>query len=49
MVAAFEPTKLRELSSVLGHTNEGLSNREIEDLLAACQFEDPKPDAPTGY
>jgi uncharacterized protein (TIGR02391 family) len=39
---------VRSLSEVLGRTEGGLSNKEIDELLAAAGIPDPTPAAPPG-
>lgn len=42
---------IRAIADVLGNTNDGFTNREIEELLAVCQLHDPVKDLnpPPGY
>lgn len=47
-VPLLSASQLRGVSDVLGETNEGLSNREIDELLAEAGIDDPVPDAPPG-
>lgn len=39
---------VRSLSEVLGRTTGGLTNKEIDELLAAVRIRDPTPPAPRG-
>jgi hypothetical protein len=43
-----EESIVRSLSDVLGRTEDGLTNKEISELLAAARIPDPTP-APTKY
>jgi uncharacterized protein (TIGR02391 family) len=45
---AIEESILRSLCEVLGRTDGGLTNKEIDQLLAATQIRDPTPPAPRG-
>jgi len=39
---------IRSLAEVLGRTNGGLTNKEINEILAAARIPDPTPSAPRG-
>lgn len=44
---AIDESIVRSLAEVLGHTEGGLTNREIDELLVAARTPDPTPPAPT--
>lgn len=45
---AIDESVVRSLCDVLGRTEGGLTNKEINELLAAARIPDPTP-APTKY
>jgi uncharacterized protein (TIGR02391 family) len=47
-VPLLSASQLRGVSDVLGETSRGLSNREIDELLAEAGIDDPMPEAPPG-
>jgi uncharacterized protein (TIGR02391 family) len=46
--AVIDESIVRSLAEVLGRTEGGLTNKEIDDLLAAAHIPDPRPPAPPG-
>lgn len=43
-----DPSIVRSVCEVLGRTDGGLTNKQIDELLAAVRIPDPKPPAPPG-
>jgi len=48
LVPTLSASQLRGIAEVLGDTNDGLTNRGINDLLAEAGIVDPTPKAPPG-
>lgn len=46
--SAIDDSIVRSLSEVLGRTHGGLTNKEIDELLAAARIDDPTPAAAPG-
>jgi uncharacterized protein (TIGR02391 family) len=44
----FDATQVRSVSEVLASTDEGLTNKQIDELLSATGIEDPTPRPPPG-
>lgn len=39
----FSPSQVKAIADALGHTEEGLTGREIQEILAICRIADPNP------
>jgi hypothetical protein len=48
LYAVIDESIVRSLAEVLGRTEGGLSNKQINELLAAARIPDPTPPAPPG-